>query len=72
LALRNALHAEVDSWHNGGKVDCALLWKNVFALEQSSRNSEVTIFTTYETPAREAGPDQLVHLQVAPSGGSHG
>ncbi len=59
LALRNALHAEVDSWHNGSKVDCALLWENVFALEQSSRNSEATIFEAYEP-----GKDQLVHLQV--------
>jgi radical SAM superfamily enzyme YgiQ (UPF0313 family) len=72
LALRNALHAEVDSWHNVGKVDCALLWENVFALELSSRNSEATIFAAYETPARETGPDQLVHLQVAQSGGSRG
>jgi anaerobic magnesium-protoporphyrin IX monomethyl ester cyclase len=72
LALRNALHAEVDSWHNGSKVDCGLLWENVFTLEQSSRNSEATIFAAYETPARETRPDQLVHLQVAQSGGSHG
>jgi anaerobic magnesium-protoporphyrin IX monomethyl ester cyclase len=67
LALRNALHAEVDSWHNGGKVDCALLWENVFALEQSSKNSEATIFAAFET-----SKDQLVHLQVTQSGGSHG
>ena len=55
LALRNALHAEVDSWHNGGKVDCALLWENVFALEQSSRNSEATIFAPMKPGKRSAG-----------------
>jgi anaerobic magnesium-protoporphyrin IX monomethyl ester cyclase len=66
LALRNALHAEVDSWHSNADVDWFSLWEKVFALEQRSRNSEATILTQYE----EAGRDQLVQLQV--SGGSHG
>jgi hypothetical protein len=46
--------------------------KKVFALQQSSKNSEAAIFATYETPAREAGADELAHLQVTQSGGSHG
>ncbi len=66
LALRNALHAEVDSWHGAGDGDWFSLWEKVFALEQSSKNSEATLFTQYE----EAGPEQLVQLQV--SGGSNG
>jgi len=66
LALRNALHAEVDSWHGTGDGDWFSLWEKVFALEQSSKNSEATLFTPYE----EAGPAQLVQLQV--SGGSNG
>src|SRR6201994_2166046 len=48
LALRNALHAEVDSWHKqGGSSDLISLWRKVFAMEQSSRNSEATTFTHY-------------------------
>ena len=62
LALRNALHAEVDSWHKpGGSSDLISLWRKVFAMEQSSRNSEATTFTHYEAP----GTDQLVQLQIA-------
>jgi hypothetical protein len=66
LALRNALHAEVDSWRNSasspaGGVDFIPLWKRVFALEQTSRNSEATTFEHLETQ----GTDQLVHLQAA-------
>jgi radical SAM superfamily enzyme YgiQ (UPF0313 family) len=65
LSLRNALHAEVDSWRNNGSstgdTDWAELWEKVFALEQTSRNSEVTSFAHFEAPGR----DQLVHLQAA-------
>jgi radical SAM superfamily enzyme YgiQ (UPF0313 family) len=65
LSLRNALHAEVDSWHNSGSStggeDWISLWERVFALEQTSRNSEATSFAHFEAPGR----DQLVHLQAA-------
>jgi radical SAM superfamily enzyme YgiQ (UPF0313 family) len=62
LALRNALHAEVDSWHNqGASSDLISLWRKVFAMEQSSRNSEVTRLPHYDAP----GSDQLVQLQIA-------
>jgi anaerobic magnesium-protoporphyrin IX monomethyl ester cyclase len=57
LAIRNALHTEVDSWHEqGSALDWASLWNNVWALEESSRNSEATAFAHYE-------PVQLVHLE---------
>src|SRR5580700_4992861 len=62
LALRNALHAEVDSWHNQRAAsDLISLWRKVFAMEQSSRNSEATTFAHYEA----ASSDQLVQLQIA-------
>ncbi len=62
LSLRNALHAEVDSWCNKRAAsELISLWRKVFALEQSSRNSEATTFERLET----SGADQLVHLQVA-------
>jgi anaerobic magnesium-protoporphyrin IX monomethyl ester cyclase len=69
LSLRNALHAEVDSWHNksgaGGKVDWMPLWEKVFALEQTSRNSEATTFAHYDARATEDSGRGLVHLQSA-------
>ncbi len=73
LSLRNALHAEVDSWQNGGSAagnaEWPRLWEKVFALEPGSRNSEATIFTP-SAPADSR--DQLVHLEVAQAGGIHG
>jgi len=62
LALRNALHAEVDSWHNkSASTDLISLWRKVFAMEQSSRNSEATTFENFDAP----NADQLVQLQIA-------
>jgi anaerobic magnesium-protoporphyrin IX monomethyl ester cyclase len=64
LALRNALHAEVDFWHSDGRPsagqDWIALWDRVSDLEQTSRNSEATSFSNFETPGR----DQLVHLEA--------
>jgi anaerobic magnesium-protoporphyrin IX monomethyl ester cyclase len=64
LALRNALHAEVDLWHgdglSSGGQDWVSLWDKVFLLEQTSRNSEATSFTPFEA----SGRDQLVHLEA--------
>jgi anaerobic magnesium-protoporphyrin IX monomethyl ester cyclase len=52
-ALRNALHAEVDSWKganvSGQKVDLASLWQHVYDLEPTTRNPEATIFSVEET-----------------------
>jgi anaerobic magnesium-protoporphyrin IX monomethyl ester cyclase len=62
LALRNALHAEVDSWHNRhASTDLISLWRKVFAMEQNSRNSEATRLPHYEGPST----DQLVQLEIA-------
>jgi radical SAM superfamily enzyme YgiQ (UPF0313 family) len=65
LALRNALHAEVDSWRDGGAAKSAMdrrgLWQRVFALEETCRNAEATVFTTYDAPPKET--NQLVQLQ---------
>jgi radical SAM superfamily enzyme YgiQ (UPF0313 family) len=67
LALRNALHAEVDFWRDSGSAksapDLAGLWQQVYALEQTSRNSEATVFADYEAPPKETGRYQLVRLQ---------
>jgi radical SAM superfamily enzyme YgiQ (UPF0313 family) len=62
LALRNALHAEVDTWHGDGLSSGSQvsLWDKVFALEATSKNSEATSFTQYEP----SGRDQLVHLEA--------
>ncbi len=69
LALRNALHAEVDSWRDGGSAKSALalagLWQQVVTLEQTSRNSEATVFTNYDAPPKESNRYQLVRLQAA-------
>jgi hypothetical protein len=66
LALRNALHAEVDSWRDDrSAADLAALWQRVFALEETSRNSEATVLTDYDAPPKETNRYQLVRLQGA-------
>ena len=48
LALRDALHAEVDSWKtqpNDGNKRVNELWQRVFAMEPRSRNSKPTELT---------------------------
>jgi anaerobic magnesium-protoporphyrin IX monomethyl ester cyclase len=48
-ALRNALHAEVNSWRNDNSsesTDVDLLWQEVFELEPKTRNAAATIFTS--------------------------
>jgi hypothetical protein len=47
MALRNALHAEVNSWRADNSSDCvdvSLLWQQVFDLEPLTRNTEATSF----------------------------
>jgi anaerobic magnesium-protoporphyrin IX monomethyl ester cyclase len=52
-ALRDALHAEVDSWKGENlsdqKVDLASLWQRVYDLEPTTRNLEATTFPFEET-----------------------
>ena len=69
-ALRDALHAEVDSWKDGPaseqKTDSASLWQRVYDLEPTSRNLEATIFSFEET--REGRNSQkFVPLQMLTS-----
>jgi anaerobic magnesium-protoporphyrin IX monomethyl ester cyclase len=66
LSIRKALHAEVDSWHsNDPEVDLVSLWNKVFALEETSKESEATSFAPYGASASGISTDQLVHLQGA-------
>lgn len=52
-ALRDALHAEVDSWKNNNeseqKVDLASLWQRVYDLEATTKNLEATVLPLEET-----------------------
>ncbi|MGC2403228.1 MAG: radical SAM protein [Acidobacteriaceae bacterium] len=63
LALRDALHAEVDSWNKGTPIQGSL-WQKVFALEQTAKNPEATILHVRDS-AGEPLPAQLVQLQGA-------
>jgi anaerobic magnesium-protoporphyrin IX monomethyl ester cyclase len=45
MALRNALHAEVNAWQKNDSseiVDAGFLWQQVFELEPKAKNTEVT------------------------------
>jgi len=48
MALRNALHAEVNSWKNDNSsesVETGFLWQQVFELEPKAKNPEATTFS---------------------------
>jgi anaerobic magnesium-protoporphyrin IX monomethyl ester cyclase len=48
IALRNALHAEVNSWKNDNSsesVEAGFLWQQVFELEPRTKNPEATTFS---------------------------
>jgi hypothetical protein len=65
MALRNALHAEVNSWRaidSSTNIDAGLLWQQVFDLEPRSRNAEVTNFN--REASANAGKQKLVPLHV--------
>ncbi len=52
MALRNALHAEVNSWkadESSEGVNAGSLWQQVFDLEPKTRNTEATTFTRETT-----------------------
>ncbi len=66
-ALRDALHAEVDSWKNNDvseqKHNLASLWQRVYDLEPTTRNLEATTLPLEET--REGRNNQkFVPLQT--------
>jgi hypothetical protein len=66
MALRNALHAEVDSWKNVDKgtnqIDLVTLWQRVFELEAISRNSAATF--SLDATATGSGKHKFVPLQT--------
>jgi anaerobic magnesium-protoporphyrin IX monomethyl ester cyclase len=69
-ALRDALHAEVDSWRiRGGRERVSNLWKRVADLETVSRNVSPTRFRADETPRHSKEPSQFLPLgQIASAG----
>jgi anaerobic magnesium-protoporphyrin IX monomethyl ester cyclase len=72
MALRNALHAEVNSWRNDESsmsVDAGFLWQQVFELEPKMKNSEVT--TLPRNISDNADNQKLVPLHsLAAAGGT--
>ena len=70
-ALRNALHAEVNSWRAGDtseSEDADALWQQVFELEPVARNAEAT---TLIENASDAGTQNLVQLHALVTAGGH-
>jgi anaerobic magnesium-protoporphyrin IX monomethyl ester cyclase len=73
LALRDALHAEVDSWKPGSTVSAACVraaWEHLQLREQNARNSDATEFVTPSHLATNHTPD-FVPLQHLSSAGGH-
>jgi anaerobic magnesium-protoporphyrin IX monomethyl ester cyclase len=71
-ALRNALHAEVNSWRNDTSsetVDVGSLWQQVFELEPRMRNAEATTLT--RTVSDDTGTQNLVPLHALAAAGRH-
>jgi radical SAM superfamily enzyme YgiQ (UPF0313 family) len=70
MALRNALHAEVNSWRNSDSsesVDAGLLWQQVFDLEPKTRNTEATILA--QSTSDEISTQKLVPLHALVAAG---
>ena len=71
-ALRNALHAEVDSWKGNDSPengDTNLLWQQVFNLEPKMRNAEAT--TLASSVPDETGTQNLIPLHALAAAGGH-
>lgn len=69
-ALRNALHAEVNSWSgsdSSATVDADSLWHQVFELEPKTRNAEAT--TLGRSISDETGTNNLVPLHALAAAG---
>jgi len=70
MALRNALHAEVNSWRSNDSsesVDVGFLWQQVFELEPKTRNAEATVFTQDFT--NDASSQKLIPLEALATAG---
>jgi len=71
-ALRNALHAEVDSWKNRDSSEAAnagFLWQQVFDLEPKMRNAEAT--TLVSNISDDVGTQNLIPLHALAAAGRH-
>jgi radical SAM superfamily enzyme YgiQ (UPF0313 family) len=71
-ALRNALHAEVNSWKNDNSseiADAGFLWQQVFELEPKMRNAEAT--TLARSASDDTGTQNLVPLHALAAAGRH-
>ena len=71
-ALRNALHAEVDSWKNHDSSEAAnagFLWQQVFELEPKMRNAEAT--TLVSNISDDVGTQNLIPLHALAAAGRH-
>jgi anaerobic magnesium-protoporphyrin IX monomethyl ester cyclase len=69
-ALRNALHAEVNSWKgvdSSETEDVGFLWQHVYELEPKTRNAEAT--TLVENTSEGAGTRDLVQLHALATAG---
>jgi anaerobic magnesium-protoporphyrin IX monomethyl ester cyclase len=70
MALRNALHAEVNSWKNDNSsenIDAGFLWQQVFDLEPKTRNAEATIFS--QAASSDSSPEKFVPLHALATAG---
>jgi radical SAM superfamily enzyme YgiQ (UPF0313 family) len=70
MALRNALHAEVNSWNaadSSASIDAGFLWQQVFDLEPKTRNTEATSFN--REVSSDAGKQNLVPLHALATAG---
>jgi radical SAM superfamily enzyme YgiQ (UPF0313 family) len=71
-ALRNALHAEANSWKNDNSsetADAGFLWQQVFELEPKMRNAEATTLT--QSVSNDADTQNLVPLHALAAAGRH-
>jgi radical SAM superfamily enzyme YgiQ (UPF0313 family) len=63
-ALRDALHAEVDSWRTSlSGTRLAGLWKRVYELEPISRNESPTRFRPEEEKQQDPNPARIVSIR---------
>jgi anaerobic magnesium-protoporphyrin IX monomethyl ester cyclase len=71
-ALRNALHAEVNSWNkveSSETTDAGFLWQQVFELEPKMRNAEAT--TLARNISDDAGTHNLIPIHALAATGRH-
>jgi radical SAM superfamily enzyme YgiQ (UPF0313 family) len=68
-ALRNALHAEVNSWNKADTEDTGFLWQQVFELEPKMRNQEAT--TLAKSVSDDNSTQNLVPLHALAAAWRH-